>query len=677
MGYQTVRLAPGINVQMSPTLNEAGWSACGFIRFKDGLPQKLGGWAKYINVTVGSVIRALHAWQDLSANDWLAIGAHTSLNVVENGSSIQDITPQTRSADVNEDFSTTSGSTTVTIVAASSNLSVYSSIYLSTPVSVGGIVLYGGYTVVTVLSANSFTITASAAATATVANGGAVPSLATTSGSSLVSVTLNNHGNSVGSLVDFKISTTVGGITVSGIYPVFSVTSANIYVINVNQAASSTTSGSMNAGSAHFIYYISIGPPAIGSGYGIGTYGTGTFGIGAASAFTAGTAITPANWTLDNWGEILIATPEDGAVYYWRPGSGFTTASVVATGPFFNTGSFISMPAQILVVYGSVGVISQVRNPLMVRWSDVSDFTVWYPLSTNQAGSYVIPEGSKIVGGIQANQRALLFTDLAVWSMEYVGPPDIFGFNKVSDGCGLIGKHAVTTYQDNVYWMSDGNFYVLSGQGVQSLPCPVWDAVFQDLDSDYAYKCVAASNSLFDEITFYYPSLSGGTHEIDSYVKYNVDDQVWDYGSLDRTAWIDQSVLGEPIGGSSTGYVFQHETSTDADGAAMVSSITSGWFMLTEGDPVAFVDLLLPDFKYGTYAGSSNAQLGLTVYSADFPADTPITHGPYAVTSLSKWISTRVRGRMVMLKISSSDIGSFWRLENLRYRGAIDGRRGG
>ncbi len=205
------------------------------------------------------------------------------------------------------------------------------------------------------------------------------------------------------------------------------------------------------------------------------------------------------------------------------------------------------MPQQILVAWGSVST-GQQQDPLTVRWSSILDYTNWTVSTQTQAGSFRIPTGSEIRGGGQGPQQALIWTDLDLYVMQYLGFPLVWGFNQVATGCGLVGPHAFCVMRNSVYWMSSGNFFVLTGGGVRELPCTVWDKVFQNLDVANQNKCVAAANSMFDEITFYFPSLSGGTGEIDSYVKVNVTNGGWDYGTLSRTAWIDQSVLGQPIG---------------------------------------------------------------------------------------------------------------------------------
>jgi hypothetical protein len=242
-------------------------------------------------------------------------------------------------------------------------------------------------------------------------------------------------------------------------------------------------------------------------------------------------------------------------------------------------------------------------------------------------------------------------------------------------GCGLIGPHAVTVMRGSVFWMSSGNFFVMSGQGPQDIPCSVWDVVFQDLDENNQDKCVAAPNSAFDEVWFFYPSASGGTGEIDSYVKYNIEEKTWDYGRLSRTAWIDQSILGNPIGATPGGVIYQHEVSPDADGQPLTPSFTTGWFVVAEGQELSFIDWFFPDMKWKYFNGTGSAAVSVLIEVANYPNQSPKAYGPYSISDAKNFVNLRLRGRLVRLTYSSNDIGTWWRLGKQRYRQAVDGRR--
>lgn len=676
-----LKLTPGVNAEYTPTLNESGISACNYIRFKQGLPQKLGGWELYFPFALSGTPREILAWQDLNDDNHLAAGTTTNLSVITDGS-ISDITPQTVTSNIAPNFSTTSGDATVVIIDSNiSNVTVFDSIFLATPVAVGGLVLQGTYPITVIGGATSYQIEAGSVAASTVNNGGAVPTLTTTSGSAIVTVTIPAHGLSVGQFYTFQISTTVGGVVIAGTYKILTVPTANTFTIAASSLATSSTTVSMNSGDARLVYYINLGPAAGGTGFGIGGFGVGGFGSGVVPTAQTGAPITATDWTLANWGEILLANPDGGGIFQWEPNAGFQNAGLIATAPIFNAGIFIAMPEQILVAYGSTvtapdsGATTPEQDPLTIRWSDSEDYSNFSVTSLTQAGSFRIPKGSRIVGGLQAPQQALIWTDLAVWAMSYLGPPLVFGFNELSAGCGLIGKHAACVMRGIVFWMGSGSFFALSGGSVRNLPCSVWDVVFQDLDTDNQHKCRAAANSQFDEVWFFYPSLSGGTGEVDKYVKYNIDENVWDYGTIGRAAWIDQSVLGQPIGVSPQGNIYQHEMGFDAAGQAMTPYFETGWFVIAEAQNMAIVDWFFPDMKWGFFEGSQGASVIITIYATDYPNGTVRTHGPFTVTQATAYVNTRLRGRQIKLRFASQDLGSFWRLGLMRSRVAIDGRR--
>lgn len=377
------------------------------------------------------------------------------------------------------------------------------------------------------------------------------------------------------------------------------------------------------------------------------------------------------DWALDNFGEYLIASPHRQEVFFWAPEGGATDAQVVPNAPLVNEGVFVAMPERQLVAYGST--FTGIQDPLLVRWTTLGDITTWVGSATNQAGSYRISKGSMIVGGMQGPQQALLWTDLGVWAMQYINFPLVWSFNEIADGCGLIGRKAMGTMGGSVYWMSQSQFFRLAGGGVEPIMCPVWDVVFQDLDTDYAQNIRCAPNSRFGEVAWYFPTIgSGGSPS--KYVKYNVALNQWDYGSLARTAWIDQSVLGPPIGASAGNFIQQHETSMDADGDPMLSNFRTGYFALSDGDWKTFVDQVWPDMKWGFFDQEQIAQVRITFFVADYPGQTPVAHGPYTVTQATEYITPRFRGRLVAIQVSSNDLGSFWRLGNIRYRLAQDGR---
>lgn len=758
MPHAALKLIPGVDQNRTPALNEAAISQSNLIRFvpdRNGLalPQKLGGWTRYYEQPMTAIVRALWAWADTNDGRYLGIGTEDGVYSLKNGE-LGNRSPQFYLASPTLAFTTTSGTNKVEIDDTGSNVSSYDSIYLATHVSVGGLILFGFYTCET-STANRYNIYATniiglpTNATSTVAAGGTVASFTTTSGASEITVTLANHGFSVGNTFPVLVATAVGGVTLYGNYIIRQILTANTFTINAANKATSGATVSINGGRPQITYYVGQSTLPSGGGYGAGGYGAGGYGSGVTAsggrsfATTAASCVgttatvsfsgyytipvgsqitiagvtpsgyngswtvtasttgatstvsftvpstltaqtvagtitvslwdfgTATDWTLDNWGEYLIANPAQGEIYYWNPTDGGTYASVVPNAPKINEGCFVAMPERQIIAYGST--FTGIQDPLLVRWCDIGNFTRWVATVSNQAGSFRIPKGSKIVGGLQGPQQGLLWTDLGIWSMQYVNLPLVWSFNEIGTGCGLIGRKAAASMNGVIYWMSQSQFFVLAGGGVEPVPCPIWDVIFQDIDMTQADKIRCAPNARFGEVAWYYPTTgSGGVPT--KYVKFNTQLGVWDYGTLTRTAWIDQSVLGAPIGAGGDNLIFQHETSPDADGQAMNASLQTGYFALADGDNLTFLDQLWPDMKWGYYNGTQNANVKITFLVADYPGQTPTTHGPFTVTQASTYVTPRLRGRLVAIRVESDDVGSFWRLGNIRYRLQPDGK---
>lgn len=782
MPHAAVKLIPGLNQNETPALNQTGISVSNLIRFiydqqLGGLIQKLGGWTKFNSSKTVAPVRALWAWEDTNVNSHLALGTQNiastttaQLAVITNptlSSSIVDITPQASGDNITPVASSTAGSPIILITDTTiENLTNYDTAYITTHLSIGGVVLYGLYpidqngfispTQYNVVATNvlgnplpaaytsastiasftgsisSTTLTIPGAITGTLYPGQVLlgtgiatntiilaqitattwqvsisqtvgsesmttqsvvllPLFNVTNASNQATVTLPNHGYNVGDTFPVIVTTTIGGITFYGNYIVQSVLNTSQFIINGSNTASSTTSGYLNGGNAQYIYSFGVGAIPVGTGYGVLGYGLGGYGSGTAITPSTGTPISASTWSLDNWGQILIScavssptagtittnSPQFQPIYQWDPTGGNPTATIIPQGPPVNDGFFVAMPQRQIVAWGST--FTGVQDPLLIRWCDVNNYNSWIATVINQAGSYRIPKGSKIVGCLQSSQQALIWTDIGVWSMQYIGPPYVYSFNEIGTTCGLIARKAAASFNGVVYWMGRSQFYSLTGSGVTPVACPAWDVIFQDLDTTNLDKIRTAVNSLFGEITWYYPTISDGG-EVNAYIKYNAYLQTWDFGNLGRSAWIDQSVLGSPIGADpNTLYIYQHENYNgqvlfDADGSAMNSYFTTGYFTMAEADLKTFVDQVWPDMKWGLYGGTQNANVNLTFNYVDYPGDTPQTSQTYTLTQATQYVSPRFRGRLTSITLGSSDVGSFWRIGNIRYRMQPDGK---
>lgn len=707
MPHATLKLLPGVDQNRTTALNEAAISTTNMVRFIPdkqgvGLVQKLGGWTKYFSSSFAQVIRALWSWRDTNSVNYLAVGCGTNpgaasdgLNIITNGSKYV-ITPNSQTANIA--VSVTTGSvpaepSKVLITASSSSISDYDSVDIQTQISIGGIILFGLYKAYAGSTSNEFYIYAtnadgSPASPTPAGPGGAIPVFDFTNNSSAVIVTLANHGLQVGDTFTVLVPVSNGAVTISGNYIVQELIppTTNKFRINIASVSPSTATVSMNSGNARYIYYKTSGPLPTFVGFGVGLYGSGGFGIGVSPVIPGGgTPIAASDWILDNWGQILLSSPIGKPIFYWDPISGLTQASIIPEAPSVNDGFFVAMPQRQIVAWGTT--FNGIQDPLLIRWCDVENFNSWIALPANQAGSYRLPKGSKVVGCIQGPQQGLVWTDLGVWAMQYVGPPYVYQFNEIGNGCGLISRKAAASVNGIVYWMSQSQFFRLSGTGVEIIRCPIWDVIFQDIDLNYSSRIRIAPNSMFGEISWHYPTI-GSNGTVTKYVKYNFILDQWDFGSNvgnvspARTAWINQSVLGPPIGSGSVGnnhYIYQHEvynnvTLSDADGLAMPSSFQTGYFTISNGEYKTFVDQFWPDMKWGAYDGVQDADLDLTFYVADYPHETARTYGPFAVNNGTDYITPRFRGRLVSFKMESNDLGSFWRIGANRYRFQPDGK---
>lgn len=697
---QEIRIVPGFDREMTPALAQANVVDGAFVRWKEGLFEKIGGWTRYFPNSVGAIPRAIWGWQDVNLNLRLAIGTPTFLKVLTAGI-LTDITPQTTTTNSAPNFSTVSGSTSVTIVDSNiSNPSTNNWVYIQTPVAIGGIVVYGLYQIASVISSTSYTITAALPATATVSNAGSLATFTTSNGSALVLVTLANHGLQSGSSVAFLAPTTVGGITISGNYLAQPPIASNTFnVLGANPATSSAGPTSQNGGNVRFVYYVTLGPQSPFSGWGVGNWGGGGWGTGQTLPAGSGTPITATDWSLFNWGEILISNPAGGGIYQWGPESSLLNSQLIGQAPIVADGCFLAQPQQIIVAWGVVlgqntqfglaGTIANigVLNPLRLVWSDAGNFSNWTATTASFAGGFNLSSGSKIVAGIQGPNQFMIFTDIGVWSGSYVGQPLVFAINEVMQGCGLIGRKAVGKFATAIFWMSQNQFFTMSSGGVPvPMPCSVWDKVFQNLNRSFVQNIRFFSNAQFNEIGWFFPSAASVSGENDTYVKYDVVQNLWDYGPMGRSSWIDQSVLGTPIGtsngtqGTVSGLIYQHEQGTDADGSPINWFVQTGDAALGTGDEMQFVDYLVPDFRYGKEGQPQTAQVTITFNAKGFPSDgqagnNPIVvSGPFTVNQASSFIEPRLRGRTVSMLIQGGDLGSFVRGGLMRYRAAPDGR---
>lgn len=677
MALQKLLLKSGTNTEATPTLAEGTWVETNCIRFRDGYLEKMLGWQPLAVTPVMGTARSMHGWSDTDGIVYIAIGTNTNLMIIWNGN-LDDITPLRATVNIAVAFSTTDGETEVTITDTAHGANVGDQVNIVTPVSVGGIVMSGYYTITSIVDADNYTVEAADAATATVSGGGAVADFDTTNLDSEVLVTFADHGFMVGQQFTVYVSTAVGGLTLNGSYLILTVPDADTLTFDAGSAASSTTSGFENGGNVRIEYLISPGPAStmITQGYGTGGYGLGPWGIGDPGS----TFLLPLRyWFLENFGVTLIASMSNGPMYEWTPPYSTTPRATAIVGPpTINTAMFIAMPALQVISLGAE--VLGVQDPLLVRWSDAGSYTDWIATTTNQAGSYRLSHGSRIVGGIQGALAGLIWTDDALWQMQYIQPPLVYTFTIVAHGCGLIAPKAMGLLGRDVFWMSVRGFYRYGSGAPEQLPCPVWDTVFLDLDTANMDKCICGVNSAENEVMWFFPSISGGTGEIDSYVKLAVETGDWDYGPagtlLARTAWgSDASGTSLPVSIDLSRYAQEQELGFNAGETAAMTGVRakSAYLDIEDGKQMYRVDQIIPDFKMlGT-----DPTLRMTLHVLDHPNGTPREFGPYTITQDTQYFSIvpAARGRQVAVEIEMDGADMWFRLGAVRIRTAPSGVR--
>ncbi len=406
------------------------------------------------------------------------------------------------------------------------------------------------------------------------------------------------------------------------------------------------------------------------SGWGSGGWGEDGWGESSSSG-----ALTqaPRTWSLDNWGEDLIANPRGGEIYTWDSSVGTGTAAAIlhaSNSPLTNF-VFVSPTDRHLIALGSDENDSGTIDKMLVHWCDQEDFTLWTAAATNTAGTKRLDQGSELISGINTRGISLLWTDTAVYAMQFVGPSYTFGFDLLAKGCGIIAPHARAEVSSRTFWWSraDQNFYVFDG-AVRNLPCPVLNTIRADFNVAQQDKIFAVANGQFNEVWFYYCSAS--SIEIDKYVVYNYLENLWFTGNLARTAGVDRGIHDAPLWcgapSANVSKVYEHESGTDDDGSAITSYIETGEFEAEPGDRLILIDRLIPD-------ADITGNLDITIYTRRYPNATQITKGPYAVNSGTGKLSFRAKGRQFALRFGSDAINDDWRLGTNRIRTKVVGGR--
>ena len=403
-------------------------------------------------------------------------------------------------------------------------------------------------------------------------------------------------------------------------------------------------------------------------------------GFGESSSSIVSSTSNIRLWSQDNWGEDLIFNVYDGTPYYWDRTLGlaarattFASQTGASDAPTITRHIMVSGADRHVVCFGCNPLGEADQDLLMVRWSDQEDPVEWTPTATNTSGSQRVSSGSEIIAAQKTRQEMLIWTDSALHAMRFTGPPFTFGFSMLANNISIIGPNAITTVGDKVFWMDRENFYVYTGR-VQVIPCTLLRYVFDDINLEQKDKCFAASNRMFDEVFWFYPTAD--SDEIDRYVKFNFTENTWDLGSLVRTAWVDYGIHNNPRASgtaSGTNYTYIHELGDDNDGSAMTSYVESADFDLGDGEQFMFVSRLIPDIDITS--SDAEASVNYILKTRNFPGDSLTTNSTNAVKSTTQQSFLRGRSRQAVLRIESDTTDITWTLGDLRLDIRPDGRR--
>ena len=716
MPLTNVQIRPGFNKQVTPTGAEGQWIDGDFVRFRYGLPEKIGGWEQLTDKTLCGAVREQLIWADLDGNRYVALGTNKCLLIYYEGA-FYDITPLA-TAITGASFTTVNTSATVTVNKTAHGLNegdlfTFTSV---TPPSGAGYVAAdfttNTFQVVSVPTIDTFTITmASAASGAASASGSAtinpyeiVGPLNQSAGYGWGTSTFGGASGLINTL-NGSLNDDTNGTGGSG-------TS-----ITLTSTSGFPTSGTIKVG-AEFISYTGVSSNDL-TGITRAVAGTRSAHSSGASvefftawgdaSLTSNVILDPASWSLDHFGSKLIATIKNGKTFEWDtistlPNALQTRATVVSGAPTKSVMSIVSERDRHLIILGTETTIGNVgtQDKMFIRFSDQENISDYAPTSVNTAGTFRLDSGVKIIGAAKGKDYILILTDTSAYVMQFVGPPFTFSVRQVGSNCGLIGQHALRYVNGAVWWMGQaGGFFVYDGT-VKSVPCLVEDFVFTNkgdnlgLNYDAGETIYAGLNHLYGEVSWFYPK--SGSTDIDRVVTYNYDENTWTTGSLDRTTWHDSTLYNAPyatdfnstgvptfptiqgvtnVNGSTIYYA--HEVGNDqvdSTGAATAipAFIQSGDFDLTQGgDGQMFLSIrrFIPDFKLLT--GNAQVTINLRRFPSDTQTSSPL--GPFTITSSTNKVDTRARSRFASVKVANTSTNESWRYGTFRADVQPDGMR--
>ena len=653
-----LQFRPGVNREATSLANEGGWFDCNNIRFRSGYPEKIGGWIADTGITASNlkpptgsywgVCRNLWAWLNLTGYELLGLGTNLKYYIQQGANgAFYDVTPLSHTSSGTATFGTTASSTKITVTDTSNS------------VVVNDFVTFSGVT--------------------------------TTSDANITPAILNAE------------------------FQVVSVISTSQYTIKTTVAAAGTHASVVTSGTVAAAYQINTGPATftVAQGWGGGGWGgvNSVFASTGWGASSSGVGIEPRLWNSANYGQDLIINPSGGAMYYWAnvssgafnravllgAGQTITTESgnftVDATCPSLVNYIIISDASDFVITLGCndpSGLVTGTSiDPMLVRWSDQQNIGIWSPTATNQAGSYRLSQGSQIVTAIQTRQEILIWTDSALYAMQYLGPPYVYGFQIMGENISIMSPNAAISVNNITYWMGLNKFYMYNGT-VQTLPCAVRQYIFNNINFNQNYQVCCGSNEAYNEVWWFYCSSDASL--TDSYVIYNYLDQTWAYGSMPRGAWLYTPLRQVPISTNYAGQLIYQETGVD-DGttnpaSAINAYIQSSDFDIGDGNNFGFIYRCVPDVNF-TGSTINNPTVNITFLPREFSGSAyGVSNNPpvqsnqnylnqreYIVQTYTPQIYTRARGRQMAFKMQSTSLGVQWQAGVQRLDIRPDGRR--
>ena len=698
MPLTALKFKPGINRETTSYSNEGGWFTCDKIRFRFGYAEKIGGWSAYSDSTFLGTSRALFSWVSLDGTKFLGIGTNLKYYIAD-GSIYYDITPIRTTTTNATTFSATNGSAVITVTDNGHGAKLNDFVTFSGAATLGGTVtatvLNAEHQITEIVNNNSYKITVSSAANSSDSGNG---------GGSVTSVYQINTGLDTNFFGTGWGAGVFGGTTLS--LPSTAINdgsglTASATSVTVDSAASFSNTGFLKIDDEIMEYTAKTSTTFTGLIRGaLGTTAAthadnatvieATFGWGM-QATTTIPGENLSNWTHDNFGEDLLLNVRNGGIYYWDRTSG-TSARAVELSSLSGSASAPSVAKQIMISDQDRHIIAfgcdseanpGTQDPLLIRFGSQESLIAWQSLATNTAGELRLSTGSEIIVAVQTKQQILIYTDVSLHGMQFLGPPFTFGLTEISRNVTIASPNAAVAVNDFVFWMGSKEFYVYSGT-VARLPCTVLDYVFSDFNRDQIGKVMAGHNSSYGEVWWFYPS--GSATENDRYVIYNYQEKVWYFGNLARTAWVDRGINQYPIAASTDNKLYYHEFGQD-DGStnpasAISANIESSQIDIGDGDKFTFIRRLIPDV---TFRDSTNEtpRANLVVKTRNFPgvtfsetsSDTVSQSASSPIELFTEQVHLRLRGRSFAFRIESDVTGVMWRLGTPRLDIRPDGRR--